>query len=69
MKFNNEDHELAFFVAAAHLHALYEAECVELCLFGVPVDISRARVSEIITRAVAVFMAAYGTAKTATKAR
>lgn len=54
-------------VAAAHLHALYEAEGVELCLFGVPVDISRARISEIIARAVAVFLAAYGTAKAVTK--
>ncbi len=56
-------------VAAAHLHALYEAECVELCLFGVPVDISRARISEIIARAVAVFMAAYGTPKSGTRAK
>ncbi|WP_426398760.1 TetR/AcrR family transcriptional regulator [Ralstonia sp. R-29] len=51
-------------IAAAHLHALYEAECVELCLFGVPVEISPARISEIIERAVAVFMAAYGVPQT-----
>ncbi|WP_197387199.1 TetR/AcrR family transcriptional regulator [Ralstonia pseudosolanacearum] len=47
-------------IAAAHLHALYEAECVELCLLGVPVDIGPGRIAEGVARAVDVFMAAYG---------
>lgn len=47
-------------IAAAHLHALYEAEFVEFCLLGVPVDISPDRIAEGVARAVDVFMAAYG---------
>ncbi|AQW32449.1 TetR/AcrR family transcriptional regulator [Ralstonia syzygii subsp. celebesensis] len=56
-------------IAAAHLHALYEAEFVEMCLLGVPVDISPNRVAEGVARAVDVFMAAYGTSQAEVQAR
>ncbi|RQR41273.1 MULTISPECIES: TetR/AcrR family transcriptional regulator [unclassified Burkholderia] len=56
-------------IAAAHLHALYEAECVEFCLLGVAVEIGHARISEVVARAVAVFMAAYGPPQTEDSAR
>ncbi|AXW64801.1 TetR family transcriptional regulator (plasmid) [Ralstonia solanacearum] len=56
-------------IAAAHLHALYEAEFVEMCLLGVPVDISPSRVAEGVARAVDVFMAAYCTSQAEVQAR
>lgn len=51
-------------IATAHLRALYEAEFLDKCLLGVPVDISSPRVADAVKRAVDVFIAAYGTPKT-----
>ncbi|AXL51271.1 TetR family transcriptional regulator [Paraburkholderia caffeinilytica] len=47
-------------VATAHLQALYEAELVELCLLGVPANVSARNITQVVNRAVDVFMAAYG---------
>ncbi|CAB3808455.1 HTH-type transcriptional regulator BetI [Paraburkholderia ultramafica] len=47
-------------IAAAHLRTLYEAELMELCLFGVPADTSSRNIAKVIQRAVDVFLAAYG---------
>jgi AcrR family transcriptional regulator len=46
-------------VATAHLRALYEAELVELCLLGVPADASTRNITQVVNRAVDVFMAVY----------
>ena len=47
-------------VAALHLIALFEAETMPLRMMGVPVSTSRAHIRQVIERALAVFMAAYG---------
>ncbi|MGT2509396.1 TetR/AcrR family transcriptional regulator [Cupriavidus basilensis] len=47
--------------AAFHLKALYEAESIELAILGYPVSRSPARVLTVVTRAVDVFLAGYGT--------
>jgi AcrR family transcriptional regulator len=47
-------------IASAHLRTLYEAELMELCLFGVPADTSPRNIAKVVQRAVDVFMAAYG---------
>ena len=47
-------------IAAAHLRGLYEAELLDLCLFGVPTDTSARNIAKVVQRAVDVFMAAYG---------
>ncbi|SDI51015.1 transcriptional regulator, TetR family [Paraburkholderia steynii] len=47
-------------VATAHLRALYEAELLELCLLGVPTDTSPRNIAKVVTRALDVFIAAYG---------
>lgn len=47
-------------IAAAHLRTLYEAELLDLCLFGVPADTSPRNIENVVQRAVQVFMAAYG---------
>lgn len=46
--------------ATAHLRALYEAELFELALLGISVDKSPRNVAQVVTRAVDVFIAAYG---------
>ncbi|BFG80568.1 TetR family multidrug efflux transcriptional regulator VceR [Paraburkholderia terrae] len=47
-------------VAARHLQALYEAELVEIATLGFPVSTAPAKILPIVTRAVDVFLAAYG---------
>ncbi|RDK03821.1 TetR/AcrR family transcriptional regulator [Paraburkholderia lacunae] len=47
-------------VATEHLRALFEAELAELCLLGVPADTSARNITQVVNRAVDVFMAAYG---------
>jgi AcrR family transcriptional regulator len=47
-------------IATAHLRTLYEAELMDLCLFGVPADTSARNIAKVVQRAVDVFMAAYG---------
>lgn len=47
-------------VAARHLQALYEAELLELAMLGFPVNSSNSKILPVITRAVDVFLAAYG---------
>ncbi|SHJ53607.1 transcriptional regulator, TetR family [Paraburkholderia terricola] len=47
-------------VATAHLRALFEAELAELCLLGVPTDTSARNITQVVNRALDVFMAAYG---------
>jgi AcrR family transcriptional regulator len=47
-------------VAARHLIALLEAEIMPLRLMGLPVSTSRAHIRQVIERALAVFLAAYG---------
>jgi AcrR family transcriptional regulator len=47
-------------IATAHLRTLYEAELMDLCLFGVPADTSPRNIEKVVQRAVEVFMAAYG---------
>lgn len=47
-------------VATDHLRALFEAELAELCLLGVPADTSARNITQVVNRAVDVFMAAYG---------
>ncbi|WP_184031110.1 TetR/AcrR family transcriptional regulator [Paraburkholderia sp. Cpub6] len=47
-------------IATSHLRTLYEAELMELCLFGVPADTSPRNIAKVVQRAVDVFMAAYG---------
>ena len=46
-------------IAAAHLRGLYEAELLEQCLVGVPVDTSPRNIAEVVETAVDVFLAAY----------
>ncbi len=48
-------------VAARHLQALYEAELVEVATLGYPVSTTPAKILPVVTRAVDVFLAAYGT--------
>lgn len=50
-------------VATAHLRALLEAELAELCLLGAPVDTSTRNITQVVNRAVDVFMSAYGDIK------
>ncbi|MGF6931928.1 AcrR family transcriptional regulator [Paraburkholderia sp. UCT70] len=47
-------------IATAHLRTLYEAELMEVCLFGVPADTSHRNIAKVVQRAVDVFLAAYG---------
>lgn len=47
-------------VVVVYLYVLYEVECVELCFFGVFVDISCVCIFEIIVCVVVVFMVVYG---------
>lgn len=47
-------------VAARHLQALYEAELVEMATLGYPVKATPAKILPVVTRAVDVFLAAYG---------
>jgi AcrR family transcriptional regulator len=47
-------------IAAQHLMALFQAETMPLCMLGVQVSTSRARIRDAIARALAVFLAAYG---------
>lgn len=47
-------------VAARHLQALYEAELVEMATLGYPVDTTANAILPVVTRAVDVFLAAYG---------
>ncbi|MGF6610180.1 MULTISPECIES: TetR/AcrR family transcriptional regulator [Paraburkholderia] len=47
-------------VATAHLHGLYDAELLELCLVGAPADTSSRNIAKVVQRAVDVFLAAYG---------
>jgi AcrR family transcriptional regulator len=49
-------------VAAQHLWALFEAETMPMRLLDVQVSTSRAQIRQVIERALAVFMAAYGLA-------
>jgi AcrR family transcriptional regulator len=48
-------------IAARHLLALYEAELVDMATLGYPVGTTPAKVLPVVTRAVEVFLAAYGT--------
>ncbi|WP_321816567.1 MULTISPECIES: TetR/AcrR family transcriptional regulator [unclassified Paraburkholderia] len=48
-------------VAARHLQALYEAELVELATLGFAVKATPTHISAVVTRAVDVFLAGYGT--------
>jgi AcrR family transcriptional regulator len=50
-------------VATAHLRALYEAELIELCLLSVTADTTARNVAQVVQRAVDVFLAAYGCAR------
>jgi AcrR family transcriptional regulator len=47
-------------IAAQHLDALFQAETMPLRMLGVPVSTSRAHLRHAIERALAVFLAAYG---------
>lgn len=47
-------------VATAHLRALLEAELADVCLLGVPTDTSARNVTQVVNRAIDVFLAAYG---------
>ncbi|MDP9651981.1 TetR/AcrR family transcriptional regulator [Paraburkholderia caledonica] len=47
-------------VAAQHLQALYEAELVEMAILGYRVSTTRSTILTVVTRAVDVFLAAYG---------
>ena len=47
-------------IAARHLQALYEAELVEMATLGYPVSNTPAKILPVVTRAVDVFLAAYG---------
>lgn len=47
-------------VAAHHLRALYEAELVDIATLGYSVSITPAKILPVVTRAVDVFLAAYG---------
>ena len=47
-------------VATFHLLSLMQAEVMPLGMLGMPVRVTRLRLQGVVTRAVAVFMAAYG---------
>ena len=47
-------------IASAHLRTLYEAELMDLCLFGVAADTNPRNIAKVVERAVDVFVAAYG---------
>ncbi len=47
-------------VATLHLRGLLEAELIDSFFFQIPCDTSPERIGEIVDRAIAVFMAAYG---------
>jgi hypothetical protein len=47
-------------IAAQHLFALFQAETMPLRMLGVQASTSRAHIRQVIERAVAVFLAAYG---------
>jgi len=49
-------------IAARHLLALYDAELVEIAMLGFAVATTPAKVLPVVTRAVDVFLAAYGRA-------